>query len=167
MPFVEEMLTGVLDQVRAHVTDLEVEPFPDNPEEYDLYHPVGAVLIAYGGSPRYSDSHDTGVNVQDREVQFSCTLLLRHLRGPQGAHTYLDTLRLALNGYRLPGGGGGSKLRPIQERVIDHDSGIWRFEMRFQGTVPEVEQDVEEALPILERITLESANTTTEVTDDE
>ncbi len=167
MPFVEEMVDAVVDRLGSRIADLEVRAFPDNPEEYDLYHPVGAVLVAYAGSPRYSESRDTGVNVQDREVQISCTLLLRELRGPQGAHRYLDTVRISLNGFRLPGAGGGSKLRPVQERLVDHDSGIWRFEMRFQGTVPEVEEEPEEALPRLERITLEGINTTTEVTDDE
>ena len=165
MPFVTEMLDALIARLEPYATGLAVEAFPDDPEKYDLYHPVGAVLVNYDGSPRYSDSRDTGVNVQDREVQFSCTLMLRHLRGPDGAHQYLDTVRVALNGFRLPGAGGGSRLRPTRERVVDHDNGIWRFEMTFAATVPEVEADPDEALPILRRITLDSPNTTTEVSD--
>jgi len=169
MPFVDEMLEGILGQLRAVVTTLKVEPFPEDPANYELFHPCGAVLVAYDGSPRYSESRDTGVNVQDRTVQFSTTLLLRNLRGPDGAHRYLDTVRLALNGYKLPGAGGGSKLRPNGERLVDHTDGVWRYEIVFQGVVPEVEQDTAESLPILERITLDCTATgqTTEITDDE
>lgn len=133
----DQMVQRILDRLARAVTDLAVEAFPDDPANYRLTHPNGAILIAYGGS-QYAEPRTLDRIIQDRQAEFDLTLILRHLRGPTGAWTRLDGIRLALTGARVDG--GGSRLRPVRDRFVSHDNGLWRFEMTLTATVPAIER---------------------------
>lgn len=166
--YVKEMTDAIkarLEEVfAAQVVDLAVEDFPDDPDDYQLYHPCGALLVGYGGS-KFGQPEALGALVQRRTVVFDLTLLVRNLRGPEGAQARLDAVRLALTGYPLAGG-VGSKIRPLSEELGGHKDGVWTFALQYAADVPAVEEPPEESFPVLQRITLEDETTTTEITAD-
>lgn len=148
--FVDDMVLAIVERLRTAVPSLLADPFPDNPESYRLYHPKGAALVVYGGS-QYGEPEAVGILVQERRAEFDVMVLLRNLRGPEGANAHLDAIRLALTGFRLPW--GGSKLRPVRDRFVDHDNGVWRFELTFAAVVPAIEPAPEELGPVIKKLT--------------
>jgi hypothetical protein len=42
-----EVETAIVEKLKADITDLAVEPFPENVKDYELIHPNGAVLVSY------------------------------------------------------------------------------------------------------------------------
>lgn len=148
--FIDDMIAAIVQRLGTAVPALQVEAFPDNPETYRLYHPKGAALVIYGGS-QYGEPQAVDILVQERRAEFDVTLLLRNLRGPEGANAHLDAIRLALTGHKLVG--GGSKLRPVHDRFVSHDNGIWRFEVTFAATIPAIEMAPEELGPAITKLT--------------
>lgn len=161
--FVDAMVDRIVERLTATLPRLRVEAFPDDPANYRLHHSTGAALVIYGGS-RFADPEPVDILVQKRLAEFDVTLLLRKLRGVEGANAHLDAIRLALTGFKLAG--GGSKLRPVRDRFVSHDNGIWRFEITFTTAIPAIEQPEEETLTLLQRLTFEGDDGTLEVTSD-
>jgi len=159
--FTGDIVDAAVTHLSARIQTLVVEHFPDDPSQYALMHPTGAVLVAYGGS-RFGEVEDLDAIVQDRDAQLDITLLIRGLQGPSGANAHLDAIRTALTGFKV--GGAQSKLKPMRERLVGHDNGIWRFEMNFSAKVREVERGPDEAWPLLTRLTWDGKYETTEVT---
>lgn len=158
--FVDDMVSAIVARLAAVLPSLKAEAFPDDPANYRLYHPTGAALVIYGGS-RYGEPDSLGAIVQERLAEFDVTLLLRNLRGPTGANTHVDAIRLALTGFKVAG--GGSKLRPVRDRFVAHDNGVWRFEITFVAAIPAIEQLEEDLVPLLKRLTFTGDDGTTEV----
>ena len=151
--FVDTLVGAIVERLAETLPDLQVEPFPDAPEDYQLYHPVGAALVLYGGS-KYGAPEGTGALLQERRAEIDIALLIRNLRGPAGANNHLDAIRLALAGWWPEGLGRSAALRPTADRFVSHDNGVWRFEISFTCAYPVVEADDEAAAPLLRRLTL-------------
>jgi hypothetical protein len=123
----------LLDAMRARLQaefgqQLMVELFPENPQQYRLNHPTGAVLLAYGKST-FSGSHSTDATVQSRYVLLRLTLVFRQLNGTDGVVSYLDRLRACLTGWFPPH--GDQACRPVSEQFIGHLNGVWQYAQDF------------------------------------
>lgn len=139
----------IIERLRAKTQGLLIEGFPEKPSEYKLMHPKGALLVSYAGST-FSEPKPTDIVFQERKVEFDITVAMRHLRNHEGAYAYLDAVRIALTGYRIA---GCSKMYPAKEEFLNEDNGIWQYAMTFAMTIPAIEIDEDEQLPLLTKIT--------------
>jgi hypothetical protein len=111
----------------------QVANFPDNPKEWKLLHPKGAVLVQYGAS-RYGKPDGLGVIVQQRDVQLGLQIVGRAQHGDSGAVTMLDFLIETLPGQQLP---GYTPIYLLRDSFISESSGIWNYqlEIAMQGLI--------------------------------
>lgn len=77
---------------------LAIELFPENPKNYRLNHPRGAILVAFGSS-RFGDPEALDAVFQERNLMLPLTLVFRQLNGRDGVVTYLDAIRDCLTGW--------------------------------------------------------------------
>ena len=118
--------TALETQVRTLVTPLglKVEVFPEAPDNYVLTHSIGAVLVVYKGSA-YGEPRATDLVVQDREMDYELTILIRNLRKHQGAYAVLEALRVGLAGWMAPGANRGTRL--VKDGFVNHQEGVWHW----------------------------------------
>lgn len=107
--------------------------FPEDPDNYRVDHPIGAVLVGYSGA-KYGAPPASGLSApqlparsapQPRTLRLTITVLLRVLNGDYGAPEALDQVRNALRGFRPPG-----CTRPIwfeDEAYLGNAGGIWQY----------------------------------------
>lgn len=125
----EQLLNAMLAKLQHDVGhELMVELFPENPLQYRLNHPRGAVLLAYGKST-FSNSESTDAIVQARNVVLRLTLIFRQLNGTAGVISYLDRLRTGLTGWTPPN--ADQACRPLSEQFIGHQNGVWQYAQDF------------------------------------
>ena len=122
------LITDTQATLAAAFPELAVELFPDQPANYRLNHPTGALLLAYPGSTLDSPMLMGRVE-QARTIRIGITLVLRQLWGPDGAPAMLDRLRTALVGWRP-----SSECEPlyaISDRFLHQDAGLWWYAAEF------------------------------------
>lgn len=141
--------TAIIERLKSKISDVLVEGFPEKPSEYKLLHPKGALLVSYAGST-FSEPEAVDIVLQTRKIEFDITVVMRHLRTHEGAYAYLDAVRTVLTGYRIP---GCSKMYPTREQFISEENGIWQYAITFTLTVPAIEIEEDEQLPLLKKIT--------------
>lgn len=133
----EALEQAVIQRLKDRLGDeLEVESFPDDPDDYRLNHPLGALLVRYHGS-KYGPDLDTDMVVQDRLMAVEVTLVLRSLNGKEGCYEYLERVRLALAGFKPP---AFKKLRPLSEEFMSRDKGEWRYAIDFSTSTLVIEE---------------------------
>ncbi|MDZ7887748.1 MAG: Gp37 family protein [Pseudomonas sp.] len=121
----EALLDGIVGRLKtAFGAELGVELFPENPTQFRLNHPRGAVLVAFGKST-FGGSEATDAMFQERNLVISLTLVFRQLNGKDGAVSYLDRIRDTLTGWWPPH--CDQALRPVSERFIGHLQGVWQY----------------------------------------
>lgn len=129
----------IIDAVKARLTTLmpglAVEYFPERPDEYRLNHPKGALLVSYLGS-QFGEADDVGAVIQERTVKLTVTVVLRQLNGKNGAVDLLDTVRLALVGFKPP---HCSKTRALSEKFLGESAGIWQYALDVATETVQVE----------------------------
>ena len=123
----------LLDAVVARLHDefgqaLSAELFPDNPRNYRLNHPVGAVLVAFGSS-KFGTPAATDAVFQERHLVLPLTLVFRQLNGAKGAVGYLDPVRELLTGWTPPN--CDQAMAPLDETFIGQVNGVWQYTQRF------------------------------------
>lgn len=147
---IEDIEQGIIGRLKDKITGVAIEGFPERPSEYNLLHAKGALLVRYAGSS-FSEPRATDIIYQHRRVEFEVTVVMRHLRSHEGAYAYLDAVRIALTGYRpYP---NCEKMYPVKEEFIGEDAGIWQYAITFAMTMPAIEVDEDEQLPLLKKIT--------------
>jgi len=159
---------AVVEELRAHLSGIEIARFPDRPEAYRMTHPVGAALVVYRGAS-YGQQLDTEIVAQERKLEFEVMVLVRDLGwntgGPSGgagpgAYEILEAVRLSLTGYTVP---GARKMYPVKERFVERDKqgGVWVYGITFAITALAVEAPRGSNFPLFIRGTaLESGGQT-------
>jgi len=122
---IETFEAAVVTRLKEKLPDLEVRSFPDDPKNYRLEHPVGALLVRYGSS-KYTQPQATDVVVQDATMNFSVTVVTRGYNTDGGAKTIIGQAEDALRGYRVD---GCSKIWISETSLIDETEGIWQYEI--------------------------------------
>ncbi|MDA8449835.1 Gp37 family protein [Acidovorax sp. GBBC 3332] len=146
-----EMLDAVIARLRQRIPRVPAEYFPEQPEKYRLNHPVGAILVGYGGS-RYDRASDAqGVMVQGRDVAVTLTVIVRQLNGRDGAVALLDEVRRAVLGFRMPNATDG--LRAIKDDFLGQVAGLWQYALDLAAPSLVVEDRDEEDGPLLRHVT--------------
>lgn len=132
---------AVIARLQVRIPELAVDAFPDNPEKYRLNHPIGALLVRYNGS-KYGGVSDTDAVLQERTMVVEVTLVFRSLNGKDGVYAYLEAVRRALAGYRIP---AFSKLKPVRDEFVSQGGGEWRYAIDFVTKTAVIEEDTPKA----------------------
>lgn len=132
------ILNAIVTHLSEQCPDWAVELIPNNPRQYYLSHPNGAVLVSYLGST-YETARPTLGIVQKREVTIGLTVLSRDLHDEFGAIALLDSLRLATAGFIPP---NCYALELVEERYTgaDEETGIWVYELVLKTHTQQVEK---------------------------
>jgi hypothetical protein len=110
MPTTNEMLSEIHQLLKQYFTHLSVEYFPENPADYRLNHPIGAILVSYSGS-----------NYQTENIN-----------GDKGAITTIDIVRDCLNGHQIEG--AFNTITCNRDRFISNANGIWQYLLDVEFT---------------------------------
>lgn len=102
MKDIREIEQAILTKLQTDIPDLLVISYPDNPLEYQLNHPVGAVLVLYDGL-ELSDPFAMVRTVQNETHRFKTGVVVRSLSGPDGAYAQLNRVHASLSDYRISG----------------------------------------------------------------
>ncbi|MCV9878845.1 Gp37 family protein [Brenneria izbisi] len=125
-------VSSVIEAVIAHLTEklpnLQIEHFPENPADFQLNHPVGAVLVNYPGS-RFGKPEAIGPLTQPHVITLNATVVLRQLNGPQGAVATLDEVRRTLCGYQPPN--CRRKIWLMREMFLGKAGELWQYTLDF------------------------------------
>ena len=124
---IRELESALIGALSASCPDLSVEPFPDNPSEYEFIHPVGALLVQYDGGT-ISGTVALDLIAQPRELHFTVLSLTRNLRDHGGCYEVLDRVRNCLLGLKLP---GVKQIYGLQERFFNETDGVWVYAQSF------------------------------------
>lgn len=121
---IKDIENAVVAKLQADITDLAVEPFPENVKDYKLLHPNGAVLVSYEGS-NYTNPR---LEQQARMIEIDVIVIVRNLRSHLGAYETLDRVRYSLtNDLNIE----NMKLYPLTEKFLFVEDDKWHYEMRF------------------------------------
>lgn len=124
---IRELEGALLDALTEAFPDLSVEPFPDNPSEYEFIHPLGALLVQYDGGS-ISGTVAVDMIAQPRELHFTVLSLTRNLRDHGGCYEVLDRVRNCLLGLKLP---GVKQIYSLEERFSSEADGVWVYTQGF------------------------------------
>lgn len=135
---IEDVQTDVVARLKAKILNIAIENFPDHPDSYALGHPVGAILVQYGGST-YGAAQDTEAVVQDRLMQFGLRFVWRSLNGEKGVTAALEATRKALQGFRPR---HCKKMRVVRDYFVAQQGGKWEYQLEVAaGSVAVQEMD--------------------------
>ncbi len=146
-----DMLDAVVARLAARIPRVAVVFFPEAPAQYRLEHPVGALLVRYGGSQYAGASAARSAMVQGRDVAVSVAAVMRRADGADGAFALIDEARAALLGLRMPGTTDG--LRAVQDQFLGQAGGLWLCAIDFAAPAPVVEDRDDDDGPLLRRVT--------------
>lgn len=127
--------SAILAVLREAFPELEVEPFPDRPEEYEFLHPVGSLLLQYDGGS-ISAPGTLGFTTQMRELNFSVLSLTRNLRDNGGCYDVLERVRHTLLGLKIE---GCELMFSTDESFVSEDEGVWIYRQSFCLRAPQVQ----------------------------
>lgn len=127
---INTIINDIVDKLKDNITDLKVEHFPDNIDEYRLIHSKGAILVAFRG---YSDSEpeELGFIQQITTIEIGINLVVTGLRDKNGAYSYIDSIRAALTGFTPT---DCFKMYPVSADFLNEDAGRWEYGLIFRTT---------------------------------
>lgn len=141
---IKEVEDALVEKVKELIEPLgiKVEPFPDNPDNYVVTHPKGAVLVINKGGS-YKAPETTSKHVQKRVLAFDLIVMVKNLRQHQGAYEVIDALANGIAGWKSPHSIYGARLE--REAFIDRSASVWTWNLTiavptylipFQSTRP-------------------------------
>ncbi|MDH2999169.1 hypothetical protein A1D23_03490 [Chelonobacter oris] len=139
------ILSAVTESLTQALPDWQIELLPDNPSDYFLSHPNGAVLVGYLGS-QFGKLRATDIVSQSRSVQLAITVISRNLHDDVGALELLDRLRLLLVGFKPP---NCTECYLLSEQFDGEENGIWQYQLVIQTETVQVQKVPAKALPKL------------------
>lgn len=152
----EQLLTAVVQRLRATLPTFSVEPYPDDDSRFQWAGKSQHLLVAPEGSTFAPEPMSLDPLSIDEAVRFSVTVLVRSLRGDVGAVTTLQNIRSALLGWSpvlhiaQPGDEpevvqplGFGPVVPERSGFVSEKQGTWRWVIAFRAptvAVAETEQ---------------------------
>lgn len=124
---INEIENLITEHLKENISDLHIEGFPEKPDTFNLIHPKGAILIHYQGGT-YASTNSTSSIIQEKKLEFSATVVMRHLRSNDGAYEVLDKVRELLLGFKID---GCSKISMLKENFLAENAGLWQYAINF------------------------------------
>ncbi|HSA06150.1 MAG TPA: Gp37 family protein [Candidatus Gastranaerophilales bacterium] len=117
----------IIAQLQSDITDLKIEGFPDNPAQYKLIHPKGAILVHFLDA-NYNKPEENIFIQQAVNLEFALTLIIKGLRDKNGAYSYIESVISSLTGFNPTDCG---KIYPVKVEFLREDNGIWQYTFTF------------------------------------
>lgn len=127
----EAMVSRLKDKLPGSV---EVDHFPDKPEEFDFPEDGAAALVIWDGSS-FDQGGPVGQQGTREALRLGVALLVRSLRGPSGAYVLKHEIQRALHGYSFA---GATALRPIKADLERQADNVFQYLLVFEGTIPAI-----------------------------
>jgi len=127
----------IISKLQSNITDLKIEGFPEKPEEYQLLHPKGAILVSYTGSV-FSEPDGFIDVAQVDTMEFALLLLIRGLRDKNGAYNYIDSIKNILTGFQPT---GCKKMYPTDIGFLKEENSVWYYTIGFKTSSENVDYD--------------------------
>ena len=124
---IKEIETSIIEQLKTSFPEVLVQGFPDKPSEFNLLHPIGAILVHYQGSI-YTNTEALGFVTQENKKEFGITIITRNLRTHNGAYEYIDKVKSAISGFKID---ECTSLIPTKDYFISENKGIWQYGINF------------------------------------
>lgn len=105
-------------------------PFPEKPDDYFPEADPGEILVRYEGEKPVK--RDVSGVVVRRELYLETVVVIRQLRGENGAYSWLEMLKVLFEGYTLPGAAGHLEME--SEGFVSEYNGIWQFSQKWKLT---------------------------------
>jgi hypothetical protein len=126
----------IIDLLRASIKDRAVENYPDDPRNYIMKHPFGALLIRYDASQWSSeDVNFLSVN-QDRNLIISVWIKNKSLKSNSGAIGDVQRVIECLQGYDISSYNDNrpARISITSDGFRDYESetGIWDYEVKVK-----------------------------------
>lgn len=138
------IIDAVVEHLQAAIPWVSVEAFPERPSEYQFIHPVGAILVGYGGS-KFGEIEQLGRIAQQRNVRLMLTVFGSSLNADDGTLAILDETRLAMVGFAPP---NCQPCHLISEEFLAEDAGAWQYQLVLQTETQQVKSCSEEKRPL-------------------
>lgn len=144
---------AIVARLKARFQGWKVDRFPDVPARYPFLSAQRELLVSYEES-NYGEPESIWPASVPRTASFAVTILVRSLKGPNGAAATIDDVRKALFGWQAPQ--GGTPFVPTRDRFVSEDEGVWRFVVSFRTVIPTVAEVAELDGPPLTGVETES-----------
>lgn len=145
---IEALCAAVVDRLGQRLPPrVRVEHFPNKPAEFDFEGSDAAALVIYDGS-RFAEAGPIGEQGVRETVRLAVVLLVRGLRGHEGAYALTRAVRSALHGQTLA---GARALRPIEIELESEDEGVFRWRLAFETGLPAVPAHAAQEAPLINR----------------
>jgi len=94
-----ELEATLIARIQASVPEgVVAKAYPDNPRTYKIFAPAEVLVVFRGGD--YEPPRKTDLVIQERTLQFELSVVVRSLAGHTGAYALLETVRLAIQGWK-------------------------------------------------------------------
>lgn len=152
-----EQEAAIIERLRQKIPNVAVEGFADISHERQLdrirdhiaTRSMATFLVVYRGS-EFAKPEPTDIVVQDETAMFDVLVVGKNLRKHGAMYDWLNAIRLALIGYRMP---GCTRVYAVEAGLVQEEDGTWYYRIMFALHQPVVELDDEEAQVLLKRIT--------------
>lgn len=134
---IETIENEIIAHLEGSISSLKIEGFPEKPNEYQLIHPKGAILVSYTNSSFDEQSGFESIQ-QTEEMEFALLLMIRGLRDKNGAYTYIDTIKNVLTGFEPT---GCTKIFPTDISFLREENAVWYYTMGFKTSLENVDYD--------------------------
>ena len=123
---------AIVSRLQEKLPELKTVGFPDDPKKYTWTSPTGEVFVCFIGAD-FSKPMELEQPVQIEEDEFLLYLQFRGLRDHTGAYPFLERIRLALTGYKIPSQPSSClPLIPGKIKFKNQNKGIWTYGFTFK-----------------------------------
>lgn len=99
---------------------------PPSIENYNLIHPIGAVIVLYAGSTS-SESSSANKIIQDKNYEFGIVLFCRNIPGKRPPEYYIQYITDSLSGLSY----FAQLIYFNEDRFIDELNGVWSYYLKL------------------------------------
>lgn len=121
---ISEIRKAVIDKLENEIRDLKIEPFPNNPRDFRLLHPNGAVLIAFDGL----NPSEPRTQQQFYTLTMKATVLFRSTIDSENMLNKLDLIRQSVTNDLYP---YGSRFYCVSQVPLGEEDHVWYYRITF------------------------------------
>lgn len=125
----DDLKLAIVDKIGIDIPEYIAELFPDDPKNYNMIHPNGALLVSYAGSTYNGKSG----NQQVRLMSYEVTIISKNLNGNLGVDAMVDRVRQSVTSdFNI----GQSSFYAVGDNPQDNIDDLWYHRILFMLPIP-------------------------------